>query len=202
MSANQRTHVPEHGTGFRPKEYAHVVFRTAQPEALIDWYRAVLGMQVVLRHPAISFLTWDESQDRLAIVADKDARPAAENSVGFHHAAFEVGSLRELTDQYRALKAQQIVPERAINHGVATSLYYRDPDGNQIELTVEAFATVAELNQWLATGLFDINPLGVFIDPEELCARVESGEPEVDILKPHARHAEFLAELMASENAR
>jgi len=178
------------------------VFRTAQPEVLIDWYRAVVGMQVVLRHPAISFLTWDESQDRLAIVADKDAPVAAPNSVGFHHAAFEVGSLKELTGQYRALKAQEILPEQVINHGVATSMYYRDPDGNQIELTVGAFATVAELNQWLATGLFDINPLGVHIDAEELCARVESGEPEAEILKPHPRHAEFLAELMASENAK
>src|SRR5882757_3672364 len=158
MTASQQTRVPEPGSGFRPKEYAHVVFRTAQPEVLIDWYRAVVGMQVVLRHPAISFLTWDESQDRLAIVADKDAPVAAPNSVGFHHAAFEVGSLKELTGQYRALKAQEILPEQVINHGVATSMYYRDPDGNQIELTVGAFATVAELNQWLATGLFDINP--------------------------------------------
>jgi len=202
MTASQQTRVPEPGTGFRPKEYAHVVFRTAQPEVLIDWYRAVLGMQVVLRHPAISFLTWDESQDRLAIVADKDAPVAAPNSVGFHHAAFEVGSLKELTGQYRALKAQEILPEQVINHGVATSMYYRDPDGNQIELTVGAFATVAELNDWLATGLFDVNPLGVYIDAEQLCARVESGEPEADILKPHPRHAEFLAELRASENAK
>ncbi|HEY4021647.1 MAG TPA: transposase [Pseudonocardiaceae bacterium] len=43
------------------------------------------------------------SQDRLAIVADENARPAAPNSVGFHHAAFEVGSLKELTDHYREL---------------------------------------------------------------------------------------------------
>lgn len=201
MTASQQTRVPEPGTGFRPKEYAHVVFRTAQPDAMIDWYRTVLGLQVVLRHPAISFLTWDDSQDRLAIVADENARPAAANSVGFHHAAFEVGSLQELTDQYRALKAVQILPERVINHGVATSMYYRDPDGNQIELTVSAFATVAELNEWLATGLFDVNPLGVFIDADELCARVESGEPAADILRPHPRHAEFLAELRASGNA-
>jgi catechol 2,3-dioxygenase-like lactoylglutathione lyase family enzyme len=202
MTASRQARVPEPGTGFRPKEYAHVVFRTAQPDVMIDWYRTVLGMQVVLRHPAISFLTWDESQDRLAIITDEQAQPAAVNSVGFHHAAFEVGSLKELTDHYRALKAQEILPEQAINHAVATSMYYRDPDGNQIELTVGAFATVAELNEWLATGLFDINPLGVYIDAEELCARVDSGEQDADILKPHPRHAEFLAELMARENAK
>ena len=201
MTELTQTRVPGPGTGFRPKEYAHIVFRTKQPDAMIDWYCRVLGMQVVMRHPVISFLTWDESQDRLAIIAEKDAPSAAANSVGFHHAAFEISSLKELTGHYRALKAQGIVPEQAINHAVATSLYYRDPDGNQIELTVGAFTDVAALNEWLATGLFDINPLGVYIDAEELCARVESGEPEAEILKPHPRHAVFLAELMANEKA-
>jgi hypothetical protein len=67
--------------------------------------------------------------------------------------------------------------------------------------SISAFATVAQLNEWLATGLFDTNPLGVYIDAEELCARVDSGEPEADILKPHPRHAQFLAELMAREQA-
>lgn len=189
------THIPERHGGFRPKEYAHVVFRTAQPEALIDWYCKVLGMQVVLRHPAISFLTWDGSQDRLAVISEPDAPVAAPNSAGFHHAAYEVQNLRELIGQYRALKKQGITPEQCLNHGVATSMYYRDPDNNQIELTVGSFKTVEDLNEWLATGALDINPLGVFLDPEELAARVDSGEPEEEILKPHPRHLEVLTDL-------
>ena len=191
-------HVPQARGGFRPAEYAHIVLRTAQPDALIDWYCTVLGMQVVMRHPLIIFLTWDESQDRLAILPTQGAVPSTRKTTGMDHAAFEVGSLKELTGHYRDLKAKGIVPERCINHGVATSLYYRDPDDNQIELSVGAFKSAAELNTWFSTGLFDVNPVGVFIDPELLCARVESGEPESEILKPHPRHAEFLAELMAS----
>lgn len=199
MSTASATQVPQRNTGFHPKEYAHVVFRTAQPEALIDWYSKVLGMQVVLRHPSINFLTWDNSQDRLAIIVDKDARPAESGTAGFHHAAFEVASLKELTGQYRALKTVNILPEQCVNHGVATSMYYRDPDGNQIELTVAAFGSVVELNTWLASGLFDVNPLGVFIEPEELCARVDAGESEQEILKPHPRHEVFLKELEESQ---
>jgi catechol 2,3-dioxygenase-like lactoylglutathione lyase family enzyme len=189
------TRIPERHGGFRPKEYAHVVFRTAQPEALIDWYCKVLGMQVVMRHPAISFLTWDGSQDRLAVISEPNAPVAAPNSAGFHHAAYEIENLRELIGQYRTLKKQGIIPEQCLNHGVATSMYYRDPDNNQIELTVGSFKTVDDLNEWLATGALDINPLGVFLDPEELAARVDSGEPEEEILKPHPQHTEHAAAL-------
>ena len=75
-----------------------------------------------------------------------------------------------------------------MNHGVATSIYYADPDGNEIELTVEAFPSVEALNGWFATGAFDTNPFGVIIDPDDLCAHVEAGEPEAEILDPPRPH--------------
>ncbi len=80
-------------------------------------------------------------------------------------------------------------------------MYYLDPDGNQIELTVEAFDSVGRLNKWLATGAFDTNPVGIMLDPEELCRRVESGEPERSILRPAPDHSDRLAETMASMRA-
>ena len=51
-----------------PCALAHVVFRSADPDRLVDWYCHVLGAHVVLRHPMISFITWDHSQDRIAFV--------------------------------------------------------------------------------------------------------------------------------------
>ena len=174
----------------------HIVFRTRQPEALVDWYCKVLGMQVVMRHPLIVFLTWDDSQDRLAIVCAPDAPPASPGCVGFHHAAFNAGSLRDLTRQYRALREQGIEPMYCMNHGVATSMYYRDPDGNQIELTVDAFRCVEALNAWLSTGAFDVNPVGVPCDPEELCRRLDAGESEEELLRPDSRHRERLQDAL------
>ena len=49
-------------------------------------------------HPLIKFLTWDGSQDRLAIMTMPDVTRPGPNSTGMDHAAFEVASLRELTD--------------------------------------------------------------------------------------------------------
>lgn len=196
MTTEHKAHVPPQGSGFRPREYAHIVLKTAQSDALIDWYCKVLGMRVVMRHPLISFLTWDDSQDRLAIIPMPEAQAPAPSATGLHHAAFEVDSLKVLVEQYRALKAQGIVPLRCMNHGVATSMYYADPDGNQVELTVAAFPTVEALNAWLATGAFDANPVGALYDPEDLCKRIDAGEPESEILRPVPGHAERLDEVL------
>lgn len=192
----QKAHVPAAGAGFRPKEYAHIVLATPQPQALIDWYCKVLGLQLVMATPMISFLTWDDSQDRLAIVSLQNAQPRGKNTPGLHHAAFEVESLAALVGQYRALKADGILPLFCMNHGVATSLYYADPDGNQIELTIASFKTREELNQWFGTGAFDANPVGVILDPEDLCRRVDSGEAEDIILRPAADHATALPQAL------
>jgi catechol 2,3-dioxygenase-like lactoylglutathione lyase family enzyme len=186
-----------------PKEYAHIVLKTSQPDAMIDWYCKVLGMSVVMRTPVINFLTWDDSQDRLAIVSvPEGTAPRGENS-NLHHAAFAYDRLADVVSVYRTLKQQGIVPHWCVNHGVATSYYYRDPDGNSIELSVENFPTVAELNEWLSTGAFNLNPIGVTLDPDELAARSEAGEPEAAILRPHQQHADLLqAELDRRANAK
>ncbi|MEI2559276.1 hypothetical protein, partial [Acinetobacter pittii] len=64
-------HVPEPLPAIRPKEWAHVVIRTVDPESLMTWYCTVLNAQVVLRHRIINFITWDESQDRMAFIPAK-----------------------------------------------------------------------------------------------------------------------------------
>ena len=141
MTTVPTAHVPEHHGGFRPTEYAHIVLKTAQPDTLIEWYCAVLGVQVAVRNPLISFLTWDHSQDRLAIVPIPGAVAPRRTPPGCTMSRFAVDAAGA-GDQYRTLKSQGILPVRAMNHGVATSMYYADPDGNQIELTVEAFPWV------------------------------------------------------------
>jgi catechol-2,3-dioxygenase len=186
----------------RPKEYAHVVLKTAKVDAMIDWYCNVLGMSVVMRTPVINFLTWDHAQDRLAILQVPDGQaPKAENS-NIHHIAFHYERLADVVAVYRFVGKLGIKPHWCVNHGVATSMYYHDPDGNSIELSVENFSDVGELNAWLSTRAFNINPIGVTLDPEALAQRVESGESEGDILKPHPEHAKRLQAEMQRQSER
>ncbi|BFM15143.1 VOC family protein [Maricurvus nonylphenolicus] len=195
----QKAYIPEHKGGFRPKEYAHIVFKTAQVDNMIEWYCTVLNMQPVLRSSMINFLTWDGSQDRLAIVPMQDPEPRAKNAPGLHHAAFEVDSVADLVERYRFLKEKGIMPTSCVNHGVATAIYYVDPDGNEIELTCESFKTPEQANAWFATGAFDDNPYGVPFDPEELCARVDAGESEESINQPHKTHATWLKDILSAQ---
>ena len=80
------------------------------------------------------------------------------------------------------LKAEGIEPFWCINHGITLSMYYRDPDGNQVELQVDVFDTLEETNAWLEQSDFDVNFLGVKYDPVEMIERYRAGEPRETLL--------------------
>ena len=195
-------HVPPINEQVHPRAFAHVVFRTPDSDRLIAWYCTVLGAHVVLRHPMISFISWDHAQDRIAFLPMASNREPVRGSMGVDHVAFEMSSLADLIATYRRLAIEGITPIRCFNHGVATSMYFRDPDGNEIELSVEHFHTVEELNTWLATGDFDENPAGVALEPELLAARVEGGVPVSEILRPDPAHRTWLADMLAGGRTR
>ena len=92
--------------------------------------------------------------------------------------------LADLISQYERMKAEGVMPARTINHGPTTSMYYRDPDGNAVEIQVDNFPSIEALNDWFATGKFNENPIGVHFDFEDLVARYRAGEPEASLLHP------------------
>ncbi len=91
--------------------------------------------------------------------------------------------LGDLLSTYRRLKADGIVPYWCINHGPTTSMYYRDPESNQIELQIDNYEKVEDLNAWMRGTAFSENPLGVEFDPERLIARFESGDPLEELVR-------------------
>ena len=48
--------------------------------------------------------------------------------------AWQLGSFEELRDAYRELKTMGVPIEGTIEHNVTRSVYFRDPDGNRVEL--------------------------------------------------------------------
>lgn len=169
----------------------HVVYRTADPSRMIDWYCELLGAQVVLRHEAISFITWDHAQDRMAFMTIPEPVPE-DTPRRVDHVALEIEDLTRLVALYRRMQSKGITPYQAFNHGVSTSMYFHDPDGNQVEITVENFDSVDELNEWLSTGEFNVNPLGVAVEPEALAERIETSGAKR--FAPEPNHRTWLAE--------
>lgn len=161
-----------------PSKLAHVVMRSAHYEQAKAWYQEVLGARVVFDSPFLAFLTYDDEHHRIALVNTEAADPPAPGSTGVDHVAFTFAGIGDLLATYRRLDGQGIRPHWCINHGPTTSLYYRDPDGVQIELQVDNFDTDEQFREWATSGAFAANPIGVEFDPEDLCARYLGGESE------------------------
>ena len=168
-----------------PKKLSHIVLQTNRRREMIDWYCTVLGAEVLYEAERISFISYDDEHHRVAFIdpgplVDKEPQEGktakAGGEVGLHHVAFTMGSLDDLADQYLQLKDKGIRPHRCVNHGVTTSMYYYDPDRNQVELLVDNFATAIEGQNYMRSrSATDKNPVGIDFDPEELVKKVQNG---------------------------
>lgn len=160
-----------------PALFAHMVLQTANYEALKAWYIEVLAARVVHEGQGLCFLTYDDEHHRVAIKHAPNASVREREAAGVHHVAYTYPSLRELLANYLRLKEVGILPWWPINHGPTISLYYRDPDGNLVELQVDAFTSKDEAARFFESPEFAHNPIGVLIDPQALLRDYEAGVP-------------------------
>ncbi|KAK2757151.1 biphenyl-2,3-diol 1,2-dioxygenase 2 [Colletotrichum kahawae] len=165
-----------------PSSIAHIGLRTRNPEKLVSFYQALLGAQVVLTNDFISVLTWDEEHHRLAIIHDANASPKQANASGLDHIALKFASAKDLAQVYSHAKEADITPKICLNHGVTTSLYYTDPDGNNIEAQIEAYNDPEDVQRHMK-ALDPTNIKAVKFDPEELLRRVDAGEDNESLRK-------------------
>jgi catechol 2,3-dioxygenase-like lactoylglutathione lyase family enzyme len=176
-----------------PTKLAHVVFQTNRMKEMSDWYCAVLDGRVVYENAHLCFVTYDDEHHRVAFLdfgplAPRDPSAGAELGVkaieqpGLHHVAFTFGSMGDLLDTYARLQARGLRPFFCVNHGPTTSMYYRDPDGNRVELQIDNFATAEEGQAWMHSAAFARNPIGVEYDPDELVRKFRAGVPVAELV--------------------
>lgn len=89
---------------------------------------------------------------------------------GLHHMQLMAANLDELCAQYERLRADGMHPHRSADHGPMTSFYYRDPDGNNVEITAQNFPTLEAMVEFMASDEFKANPSGAEIDPQQFVA--------------------------------
>jgi catechol-2,3-dioxygenase len=118
--------------GCRNTGIHHVGLRATNPAASAEFYRDVLGMEIVggtaPDHPlgATAFLSSrpDEESHEIALFAD----PA------FAHTAFKVSSLAEFRSFHARVVEKNIPIKFVFNHRASFAFYFDDPDGNMIEV--------------------------------------------------------------------
>lgn len=183
---NQMAAVSPSTSTIVPTKLAHFVIRAKRFDAMLAWYRTVFHLRTAFEAPIIAFLTYDSEHHRIAFVNTQHLPEPEGVRTGIDHVAFTYASLSDLLHTWERLKAQDITPYWCINHGPTTSMYYRDPDGNQIELQVDNFPTEEEITAWFASGAFAANPLGIDFDPQVLFNKFSTGTPVEELLRQGA----------------
>ena len=187
------SHVSERTTTVRPTLH-HINLKTSRLHEMIEWYGIVLGMKTNFLFPGGAWLTNDEANHRLAFLVSPQFSDDSERLVhtGFHHSAFEFPTMGELLDAYSRLKARGIEPHACLDHGMTTSLYYEDPDGNSVELQADNFRSWQESTEWMRTSpQFASNPIGMPFDPDQMVAARQAGASFAE-LHERAYSGEFL----------
>jgi len=83
----------------------------------------------------VAFLTLDPHEHHQLVLAT--GRPADLSFSVIQQLSFRLPSLSALREVYKAIKREPIVELGPISHGNAISAYFRDPEGNRLEVFID-----------------------------------------------------------------
>lgn len=178
--------------------FHHFNLKTTRLDQMIEFYGTLVGAEVIFRDQTGAWLSNDEANHRIALLSFPNLTedPEKDTRAGIHHSAFEYRDFEQLNAGYLRLKQMGVVPDFCLDHGMTFSYYYRDPDGNYVELQVDCFGDWSASTAWMRESpAFHANPIGVFVDPDRVAAACASGESFEQI------HARAMAGELAPEVA-
>lgn len=114
----------------------HIHLRVSDLERSIVFYRDVLGFEVIMRDAQAAFLSAGGYHHHIGLNTwgSKDGGPPPKGSTGLYHFAILLPSRRELARTCKRLLDHRVPIDAAQDHGVSEAIYFRDPDGNGIEI--------------------------------------------------------------------
>lgn len=124
-----------------PERIAHVVLKVRDLEQSKKFYTETLGMRVIkdvpqLRAVFLSFNGRDHHEIALFEIGAKAEAPKP-NQTGMLHVAFRMRTEDDLVAAYKELKEKGVPVSFTVNHGVSKSIYFRDPDDNELEVYLD-----------------------------------------------------------------
>ena len=139
----------------------HVVFYVKDLERSLAFYRDLLGFTEVGRvfNGAAAALTSGRTHHELLLIQVGEAPgPPQGRRLGLYHIGIKVGdNLDELRAAKMELEQAGVEIDGMSDHTVSQSLYLHDPDGNEVELYVDADESVWKNNP--AAVVSPIKPL-------------------------------------------
>lgn len=123
-------------------QLGHVVLRVTDIARAERFYNGLLSLPIVTRFDQdgmrMTFFTLGNHHDFAVMEVSGERSSAAESAVGLHHVAFKIGdNLDELREAKAMLEAAGVATN-PVDHEVTKSLYFADPDGNGVEVYIDA----------------------------------------------------------------
>jgi len=127
-------------SGQHKLSFSHVGVFVTDLAKMVDFYTRVLRLVVSDRAVRkdggeIAFMTLDPREHHQVVFASGRPADLAYNMI--QQLSFRADSLTALRDTYVALKREPIVELGPISHGNAISAYFRDPEGNRLEVFID-----------------------------------------------------------------
>lgn len=125
--------------------FSHVGFFVTDMDRMADFYTRVMGFFITdrgtLNGNRITFLSRDPHEHhQIVLVGGRD--PATQLNI--NQISFRVGSLGELKSFHDELLANDAPGMEPVIHGNSWSIYFRDPEGNRIEVFTDTEWYIAQ----------------------------------------------------------
>jgi catechol 2,3-dioxygenase len=120
--------------------FSHVGIFVTDLERMVDFYTRVLGLVVSDRDKLdaerdIAFLTTDAREHHQVVFVSGKPADNAYNMI--QQLSFRAKDLASLRATWMALRKEPIVELGPISHCTAISAYFRDPEGNRLEIFID-----------------------------------------------------------------
>lgn len=123
--------------------FSHIGFFVRDLALMADFYSRVLGFTIsdrgeldTPRGPvSLVFLTRDPREHHQIVLAS--GRPDRLPFNPINQISFRVHDFAGLRELHRALQSEPVSEISPVSHGNALSVYFRDPEGNRVELFVD-----------------------------------------------------------------
>ena len=144
----------------RIQALGHVVLKVRNQKRAEAFYGGILGLPIVARLDKynMTFFSLGNHHDFAVMAIGDDAPAPPGGASGLAHVAFKIG---QSLDDLRAARADLEsagIPVTPIDHGVSQSLYFHDPDGNELEVYVDTSDAWKQRPELIAqVGPLDLN---------------------------------------------